>query len=42
MVVLNTLQSNPFAEGTEDYELFQQLPDELAVVRESFQFLPEE
>ena len=42
VVVLNTLQSNPFAEGTEDYELFQQLPDELAVVRESFKVLPEE
>lgn len=38
VVILNTLQSNPFAEGTEDYELFNQLPQQLSVVYDTFQF----
>ena len=42
VVVLNTLQSNPFPEGTEDYLLFQDLPQQLSVIEESFRFLGEE
>ena len=42
VVVLNTLQSNPFPEGTEDYLLFQDLPQQLSVIEESFRFLGED
>ena len=38
VVILNTLQSNPFAEGTEDYELFNQLPRQFSVIYDTFQF----
>lgn len=39
VVVLNTLQSNPFEEGSEDFELFQKLPEQLGIVTETFAFL---
>lgn len=39
VVVMNPLQSNPFAEGTPEYELFNELPDQLSAVTESFRFL---
>ena len=38
VVILNTLQSNPFAEGTEVYELFNQLPRQFSVIYDTFQF----
>ncbi|HIY81688.1 MAG TPA: hypothetical protein H9678_06310 [Firmicutes bacterium] len=36
--VLHTLQSNPFSEGDEEYELFQTLGSEIGVVSETFAF----
>lgn len=36
--VLQTLQSNPFDEGEENYELFQTLGQELGIVAETFAF----
>lgn len=39
VVVMNTLQSNPFAEGSADYEVFNQFPMQLKVVEESFEFI---
>lgn len=39
VIILNTPQSNPFAEGTADFELFQKLPKELAVVKDNFSFI---
>lgn len=38
VVVMNTLQSNPFAEETEDYKVFQEWPGQLGVVKETFAF----
>lgn len=39
VAVMTTLQSNPFSESEEAYDLFNQLPKELAAVSESFRFL---
>lgn len=39
VAVMTSLQSNPFVEGTADYDLFQQIPDALAVISDSFAFL---
>ena len=36
--VLHTLQSNPFSEGDEEYELFQTLGSEIGVVSDTFAF----
>lgn len=36
--MLHTLQSNPFSEGDEEYELFQTLGSEIGVVSETFAF----
>lgn len=41
VAVMNTLQSNPFAETDAEYDLFNQLPKELSVISESFHFLPQ-
>lgn len=39
VVIWNTPQSNPFAEGTADFDLFQKLPKELSVVKDNFSFI---
>lgn len=39
VIVMNTLQSNPFEEGTTDFEVFNQFPKQLKVVEESFEFI---
>lgn len=39
VVVLNSTQSNPYAEGTEDYEVLNEFPMQLKVVIETFAFL---
>ena len=38
VVILNTLQSNPFPEGTPEYDLFQELPGQLSIIQDTFQF----
>ena len=39
VVVMNTLQSNPFAEGTSDYDVMNEYPSQLSVVYDTFRFL---
>ena len=39
VVVLNGLQSNPFPEGTPEFELFLDFPTQMTVVFDSFRFL---
>lgn len=39
VIVMHTLQSNPFEEGSADYEVFNQFPAQLKVVEESFKFI---
>ena len=39
VVVMNTLQSNPFAEGTADYDVMNEYPSQLSVVYDTFRFL---
>lgn len=39
VAVMTSLQSNPFAEGTAAHETFQQLPGQLAVLADTFEFL---
>lgn len=39
VIILNGLQSNPFAEGSDSFTLFEAWPEQSAVVTESFQFL---
>ena len=42
VVIINTLQSNPYAEGTVDYEELNKLPKQISEVKESFRFLDDE
>lgn len=39
VVVLNTIQSNPYKEGTKDFEILQDLPKQLAIIDETFTFI---
>lgn len=39
VIVMNTLQSNPFEEGSADCEVLNQFPMQLKVVEESFEFI---
>lgn len=39
VVILNSLQSNPFSEGSPEFELFQDYPSQASVIQDSFQFL---
>ncbi len=39
VVVLNGLQSNPFPEGSREFELFLDFPTQMTVVFDSFRFL---
>ena len=39
VAVMTSLQSNPFAEGTAAYETFQQLPSQLSILADTFEFL---
>ena len=39
VAVINSQQSNPFAEGTAAYETFQTLPDQLDMLADTFEFL---
>lgn len=39
VIVMHTLQSNPFEEGSADYEVVNQFSKQLKVVEESFEFI---
>ena len=41
VVVLNTMQSNPFEEGTADFDMADSIFEELSVIYDSFTFLDE-
>lgn len=41
VVIFNSLQSNPFPEGSEDFARFQEYPQQLAAALENFYFLEE-
>lgn len=42
VVVLNTIQSNPYEEGSKDFEILQELPKQLGVIEETFIFIEED
>lgn len=41
VVVLNSMQSNPFEEGTDDYDKLNDIFDQMDIISETFTFLDE-
>ncbi len=41
VVVLNSIQSNPYEEGTDDYDKLNDIVDQMGVISETFKFLNE-
>lgn len=39
VIVLESMQSNPYEEGSTDYEVMQTFPEELEKIKDNFAFL---